>query len=62
MFGRAAWREVPWVECGKGGVNQDARKCAKVDGYLAFYKGGKEILSGGEIFKPSKRTQQLRAH
>ena len=47
MFGKDAWYEVPWVECGKDGVNMDAKLCAKVDGYPAFYnKQGKEILSG----------------
>ena len=52
FFGREAWREVAWVECGKGGVNQDAKLCVKVDGYPAFYnKKGKEILGGGKRFE-----------
>lgn len=46
MFGREAWKEMTWVECGKGGVGRDERRCANVDGFPTFLAGRKEIGSG----------------
>ena len=46
MFGRDAWKEMTWVECGKGGVGRDERRCKNVDGFPTFLSGKNEVGSG----------------